>query len=81
MFSALIFITIGDYFKGYLIERISKQLTRVLRCELFYCITDMRAARFFFLHDFAFLLLSFVILDLHMLRWDCALLCMCFVTA
>lgn len=40
MHFALIFITIGDFFEGHLIERISKQLALVLRCESFYCITD-----------------------------------------
>ena len=55
MHFALIFITIRDFFEGHLIERISKQLALVLRCESFYCITDMRTVHFscmalFFFH-------------------------------
>ena len=42
MHFVLIFITIGDFFEGHLIERIREQLALVLRFESFYCITDMR---------------------------------------
>lgn len=46
MYFTLIFITIGDFFQGCLIEKIRKQLTFVLRCASFYCITRMKTVHF-----------------------------------